>query len=123
MNEGIEKWKLGWNVFFRALLLYFVLAVFSLLLIPSKALWEFSASWPIWARFSAGMLGFVFALYVFPMIFYWTARITGHLQGSDKNKFAEIKKAERGRNEYGEKDPREIKNPSGSEPDGYTTRD
>ena len=123
MNNRIEEWKLGWNVFLRALLLYFVLAVFSLLLIPTKALWEFSASWPTWAQFSAVMLGFIFALYVFPMIFYWTARMTGYLQGSDKSKFARIKKIERERNEFGERDPWEIDDPAGSEPDGYTTRD
>jgi len=117
MNEGIVKWKLGWSVFLRAFLLYFVLAVLSILLLPARALWEFSSSWPSWVRTPAILLGFIFALYVFPMIFYWTARITGHLQGSDKSEFARIKDIERERNEYGEKDPWEIENPTGSGPD------
>lgn len=115
MNKWIREWKLGWGVFLRFLLLYVVLAVFSLLLIPANALWEYSASWPSWSRVPVILIGSVFVLYVFPMIFYWAARMTGYLQGSDKGEFAKMKNIERERNEFGEKDPWEIDNSTGSE--------
>ncbi|MET3870991.1 hypothetical protein J3R74_000861 [Puniceicoccus vermicola] len=105
MKEGIAKWKLGWNVFLRALLLYLLIAVFSVLLIPAKGLWEWTASWPFWARIPMLLVCLTFALYIFPMMFYWTARITGYLQGSDRDEFSRIRLVEREKNEYGEKDP------------------
>lgn len=118
MKEGITKWKLGWNVLLRALVFYLVLAALSFLLLPTKALLDFSVSWPSWARFAAITAGLIFALCLLPLIFYWTARMTGNLQGSDVDQFSRIELLERERNEFGEKDPWEVEDPAQGEPGG-----
>jgi len=117
MNLFIKKWKLGWSVFFRILLLYLILFGFSLLIFPLGYFLELSETWAKWARIPVILFYGILGLYLFPMVFYWAACITGYLKGSDEEAFIEIERLEKQMNRYGERDPWESDDLSESEQD------